>query len=414
MMQSQFLLCAVPAELWNAQASLTEPLSILQALIQDALGIERRLPKNVNLENERSRYTLCCNQIEGIASQFITPFKTGDEFKEVLKIKRFPIFTIDEVYMHFLVQVMALEAEQETAAKIRLGASFFPPDEVVQHSKEFEQLAQKLGWHEKRAVKNRRNFFQWAGVTGCGVIEIQNPMVTTAQLEPIPDVMAVVPSERATWIAPSDIADEVISESRRVKMAQQLRSQIERALHTQETVNFSNQPHDITTEVLNDFVYTSEDVKPKDIRVVYADGSKGETFPIHCLPKFSDEKLYRLKSLPPLRIALISMRHLELDRDIDMAWFRNREASQSRTLSEADRFCYEYSMKQFTDLAALSHQSGGVHLHLYHTGFEPAVIAFYRAFLHTLRHRQNDFPGILIVPHYYRGDNPYEHGRPWL
>ena len=414
MIQSQYLLCAVPAELWSTQTSFPEPLSILQALIQDALAIERRLPKNVNLENERSRYTLCCDQIESIASQYISLFKTGDEFKEGLKAMRFPVFPIDETYLHFLIQVMALETEQKTATRIRLGASFFPPDEVVAHGTAFEQLAEKLGWQEKSAVKARRGFFRWAGASGCGVIEIQNPMVATTLAEPKPDVMAVKPPERTTWTDSSAIVEEVIAGSRRINMTQQLRAQIERALHTEETVNLSNQPHDIATEVLHGLVYTRGDVQPKDVRVVYADGSEGDVFPLQCLPRCSDEKLYRLKSLPPLRVALISMRHLELDRVVDMAWLRNREASQSRTLSEADRFCYEYSMRQFADLEALARQNDGVHLHLYHTGFEPAVIAFYRAFIHSLLQGQNATPGILIVPHYYRGDNPYERGQPWL
>ena len=239
-------------------------------------------------------------------------------------------------------------------------------------------------------------------------------MATVAQLEPTSDVLAVPPPERATGIVASEVVDEVITGTRRTQMTRQLRVQIERAIQTAETVNFSNQPHDITTEVLNGFVYSRGDASPKDIRVVYADGSEGEPFPIHCLKKPSDARLSRLKTLPALRIALISMRHLELDSVVDMAWFRNREASQSRTLSEADRFCYEYSVRQFADLVVLSRQNGGIQVHLYHTGFEPSVIAFYRAFLHTVLRTQNDPPDICIVPHYYRGDNPYERGQPWL
>ena len=112
MTRSRFSLCAVPAELWSADVPLQEPLSILQTLIPDALGIERRFPKNVNLENERSRYSLCCNQIEGIASMFSVPFKTGDEFKQALTVGRFPACTIDEIYLHFLVHVMTLDSER--------------------------------------------------------------------------------------------------------------------------------------------------------------------------------------------------------------------------------------------------------------------------------------------------------------
>ena len=269
------------------------------------------------------------------------------------------------------------------------------------HGQEFAQLAQDLGWQERSAIRIRAKFFQWAAAVGCGVIETQNPLAASTVIEPMPDVLAVTPRERTIWIPPQGVVDEVVDGSSRAKMTQQLKTQIEQAIHTNETVNFSNQPHDVTTEVLNGFVYTREDTEPRDIRVVYADGSEGLAFPVSCLPRQSDARLCQLRSFPPLRIALISMRHLELDPVVDMAWYRNREASQSRTLSEADRFCYEYSMKQFAELMALCQKRGGAQLHVYHTGFEPAVVAFYRAFLHTmLKERgappQHTHPPVLL------------------
>lgn len=415
MMQTQFLLCAVPAEFWNNEVSHPEPLSIMQELIQDALAIERRLPKNVNLENERSRYTLCCQQIENIAYQFAALFKNGDEFKAILQDGRFPAFTIDETYLHFLFLIETNSAKAQLASEIRFGSSFFPPDGVSDHATKFRELAQAEGWLEKTAVKLRDKFFTWATAKNCGVIEIQTPLIETNHSEVMPDVLQVQPSQPAMWIDSSAIVTEVVEdEDRRKKMIRQLRSQIVRASESGEVVNFSNQPHDITTEVLHQFVYEIGRSQPQKIRVVYADGSEGEPFRLQRPPIRTPEEIKYLQSLMPIKMALISMRHLELDREVDMAWYRNREASRSRTLSEADNFCFEYSIKQFLELKELSELNNGVHLHLYHTGFEPAVIAFYRAFINCLHAWKNDFPGILIVPQYYRGTNSYKPGKTWV
>jgi hypothetical protein len=414
MIQSQLYLCAVPSQLWDFEAELPESLSILQGLIRDALAIERRLSKDVNLENERARYILCCNQIENMVSELMLPFKTVDEFHQILKSGRFPSFTIDDTYIHFLMQVALLETEEKTAAQIRLGASFFSPKEIVGHSEGFEQLAQKLGWHDKKAILTRIGFFRsLAGATGCGVVEIQNPLLVTQGVNTSPGAFMIKPPDRPIALPSSAIVDEVITGSRRTRMAQQLHVQVDQALKMQQTVNLSNQPHDITTEVLHDFVYSKADIHQTSMRIVYADGSEAEPFPLRCLPERHADQIRSLEALSPLRIALISMRHLELDRVVDIAWFRNREASQSRTLSEADRFCYEYSVKQFRDLAALADESNGIVIHLYHTGFEPAVTAFYRAFVNMLLEQGSAPPKILIIPHYYRGINPYERGCPW-
>lgn len=417
MMQTRFLLCAVPAEIWGEQASLKEPLLTLQALIKDALAVERRLPKGVNLENERSRYTLCCQQIESITSQYISLFKNGDEFKAALQGGRFPSFFIDEWYLHFLFYIEGNTAMRNEAAASRLGASFFAPDEVTTHNATFKGLTQRDQWHERTAIKSRTKFFEWAAAMNCGVIEIQLPLATVAQETAVPDVMRTTPVQPPMWIDSSTLVEEVVTGSRRTKMIRRLRSQIARAVKTGDTVNVSNQPHDITTEVLNQFVYQVGRSEPERIRIVYADGSEGERFPLRHPIAHPREQLARLQTMRPLRVALISMRHLELDSVVDIAWYRNREASRSRTLAEADDFCYQFSLKEFIELRELSERHRGVHVHLYHTGFEPAVLGFYRAFLTRLLEWKGGFPGILVVPHYYRrdrGETTYVPGTAWF
>ena len=119
-----------------------------------------------------------------------------------------------------------------------------------------------------------------------------------------------------------------------------LKARIEKALSTDCEVNFSNQPHFIITEVLNDYIYKRyEEEDDASIRVIYLNGGEAERFPLRCLPKaqvFDDvDSLYS-----PLRAALVSMRHLEMDEHVDFAWFRNRKVSASLSCADTDKYLY--------------------------------------------------------------------------
>ena len=108
----------------------------------------------------------------------------------------------------------------------------------------------------------------------------------------------------------------------------------------------------------------------------------------------------------------MSMRHLEMDPDTDFCWFRNREVSRTRTLSETDEFCFDTTRDQIHD----SLQLGSLRINLFHTGFEPAIIGFYRGLVKALLElrQQTDGPGLSVTPFYYRGPrNPYQTGSRW-
>jgi hypothetical protein len=179
-------------------------------------------------------------------------------------------------------------------------------------------------------------------------------------------------------------------------MMERLEAEIEEALPTNGKVNMSNQPHEVSTEVLGQFVRASAGQVPGRVRVTYADGSEAKPFPLRILP---------VNSAPApanpveISVALMSMRHLELDPMVDWAWYRNKEVSQTRPLAESDEFCFQYSLKQLTEL----HDAYAGHalvLNMYHTGFEPAAIAFYRAVAMTLMRQRGR---LRVVPHYFRG-----------
>jgi hypothetical protein len=97
------------------------------------------------------------------------------------------------------------------------------------------------------------------------------------------------------------------------------------------------------------------------------------------------------------------MRHLELDPVVDWAWYRNKEVSQTRPLAESDEFCFQHSLKQLAELHA-AYAGYVLRLNMYHTGFEPAAIGFYRAVAVTLM-RQRGW--LRVVPYYFRGSTRF-------
>lgn len=179
-------------------------------------------------------------------------------------------------------------------------------------------------------------------------------------------------------------------------------------------INPSGVHNRIITQVLRDFVAgTPED--RLDVPVVYRDGSKAANpFPLRCLP-LGDVLPDRVDQ--ELHLALLSIRHTEMDPVVDGAWLRNAEVSRPRPAALTDDFVYETSL---TQLRALSEEGGrSLALHIYQTGLETAVVGFYRAVVAF----QLEHPGSLsVVPMFFasaRGragveeEARFERGRPW-
>ena len=159
----------------------------------------------------------------------------------------------------------------------------------------------------------------------------------------------------------------------------------------------------VLTEGLREFVQWRPGRQRIEARVVYRDGSESRRFPFGALKLTDDPDDGR----PVLRVALMSMRHPEMDTAVDAAWLRNRLVSQVRPSAETDELVYETSRSQLADLATC----GTVCLHMYQTGFEPAVVGFYRA---LTDHLLTQPKSVTLVPFFYRKRNgSYQEGIPW-
>lgn len=137
-------------------------------------------------------------------------------------------------------------------------------------------------------------------------------------------------------------------------------------------------------------------------RVLYRDGSEARPVPLGALRM--------LGGLPDdwlqLRLASMSMRHPEMDTDVDGALLRNRVISRHRPSADTDEVAYQQTLRR---LAAFT-KHGPVCLHIYQAGFEPAILGIYRAVLEHLTHRPQT---LAVCTHYYRGPEDYEAGTVW-
>ncbi|MEO7651309.1 MAG: hypothetical protein ABIZ80_12660 [Bryobacteraceae bacterium] len=364
----------------------------------------------MNVDAERGRYCMCLEELEGHLAARLVP--VTDFEAEAPDADQIAAVSIDGRYFDFLARYHLEENERKklggdlTSEPAKnnvtlpgLGTSIFPPDTVEFHIAAVEEmLAQDTDLPEdvRQVVLVRQLLLRQIAARQEGVIEIGELLDNLeAHLPPPRHMKAQAAGASAT---PSGAAPEIpLKAGKRKIMELRLRQAVEAALPGGK-INMSNQPHEVTTEVLAEFVTCAEGEVSGVIRVVYADGSEARPFPLRCLPpsKARDEPEVLLKA------ALMSMRHLEIDPLVDFAWFRNREVSQTRALADSDAFCFEYSQKQFAELRAV-YRGKRVTLHLYHTGFEPAALGFYRALTLTLQQER----WITVVPHYFRGEEGF-------
>lgn len=415
----RFYLCAIPKKIWEEPILDADPRIDIVRFVNDALGCEKRIPKKVNLDNEYSRYVLCCQRIEqeiAKSGKCKIVDQGSKKFHSVLKSGSFPTIVLDSSYLGIL------SLAQDNPCPERFGASFYPPDRIVQHKTAFNGWISTNNLMGTTAAQQRLAFFQAAEVANCGVIEIQSCFLLPSTDEPVlvSASQSIVVEEMHQDTSSVDIPDfgtgvgasERFDQEHKKRMAANLRNQIRDALQNGEPVTFGNQAsHDVITEVLNEFVFVPQGETPRPIklRVAYADGSEATPFLLFCLkpitPTNEEDKLI------PLRVALMSMRHLELDPEIDFCWFRNRDVSRTRTLAETDQFCFETTLGQLRD----SLDIGDLVIQLYHTGFEPAVLGFYRGVVETLLNQRTGQAksNLVIKPYYYRGRDGYHAGLEW-
>lgn len=158
---------------------------------------------------------------------------------------------------------------------------------------------------------------------------------------------------------------------------------------------------------LREFVCRRSGVPPFNAPVIYRDGSEAEPFPLASV----DLSAVRPQGTRVLKVALLSMRHPEMDAKVDGCWLRNRDISVSRPAGDTDRVVTKRSREQLAALTA----SGPIVIELFQTGLEPAVMGFYRAVAEFMRDDQRQPTHVSVIPQFYsKRSDSFSPGDPWV
>jgi hypothetical protein len=154
----------------------------------------------------------------------------------------------------------------------------------------------------------------------------------------------------------------------------------------------------VLTEALRHFA-ADDSTSQRDVPVVYRDGSTARSFPLRCL-RFADKPPASLRTY---RFALLSIRHTEMDVEVDGAWLRNTDISRPRPHADTDQLAYELTQQQLDALCKRP-----VLFYLYQTGLDPAVVGFYRAIAERLLDDQQSgrTGSVSVVPMYFQRQPP--------
>lgn len=170
--------------------------------------------------------------------------------------------------------------------------------------------------------------------------------------------------------------------------------------------------HHLLAELLYEFAYKDGPEEPAEVTFLYIQHQESMPVPLYCLtPPAQNMQLYNEK---PLRVGLLSMRHLSLDHIVDVNWLVNRDLPQEEVYLQKDKHCYELAKRQLRILA----DKGVVRrIHLYQTGYHAAVIGFYRALIEYLRDvRAGKLPyhPFEVTPYYFdQNRRCYWEGSTW-
>lgn len=405
----------VPSDYWT-NGMQGEPGS-LRPLLQEVLALRRRVAKGANQEAERSRFTNCLTDLESrpeFRNQSILP-ASAPEIIRAAKGRQIAGFALPTEYFDLLAlshlerieRQAGLETVDSVPAGAEIGSSVLSPKDLIAHALEVERFALTLTQRNdlQLLARERAEIARSIANTGSGIIEIGEELDN--RVLPPPPERSVSRDKPA--INPLHSESRQLTSKGRKRMVERFRLSIDQALPIKGKVNLSDQPHEVSTEVLSEYLFARAGQSASQVRVIYADGSEARPFPLCALPSPRDltpPQIEPLDGIIELKLALMSMRHIELDPFVDRSWYRNKEVSVTRPLAESDEYCFQYSINELTELREVF-GAQPILIRMFHTGFEPAAVGFYRAVAVELEARRG---WLKVLPHYYRGGSRFEAG----
>jgi hypothetical protein len=220
-------------------------------------------------------------------------------------------------------------------------------------------------------------------------------------LEPGPTVLSELSARAPEPAEVVEIRDDVFG---RALVLARFREQLDKAIAEPgrdrgSAMSPSGIHNRVLTEVLREYVqWVGEPVGP--VPVEYRDGSRASAeFPLRCLDLRDDldtDDSVRASGGTVLRLALLSIRHTEMDAVVDGAWLRNAAVSKARTAAQTDDYVFHESVRQLKE--ATGNGQRKLRLYLFQTGLDTAVVGFFRAAVEFLL----DHPGQLeVIPMFF-------------
>lgn len=441
-MNTGAILCAIPAACFGAQRHETLSFELLRNYLPALWTIERRLRKGVGVDEERTRYARLCRQVEDVVLGLVQPAAGDLQFAGAFRAGAIPCIRVGGAYIDLLACLHATGTSTGVAHEARLGATVFRPGELARHLVAFQAIAKTNGLGSAPAIMDRVWFLQRRVIPGgCGLVEVPDVLSDeTSVAEEIMDVRtlwerlldwagwvrpasqevttALAPPVSTHWVPAADLDWKNYGEKQRgAFMAGRLRVQIEAALlggpETSSkaggrTINLANQRHKMLIEELQRLVQKSRSGPPQRAAMSYDNGQPARPFLLRCLDPLPDG----WRPTSELHIGLVSMRHLPLDQYVDINWYRNIDVPSHKGLAGADEACFKMSVDQLEELLAV-YKGHRLRAYVYHSGFLPAVVGFYRALTEVLSSGKHPTGCLQVIPMLEPKDDGHLQGRPW-
>lgn len=138
-------------------------------------------------------------------------------------------------------------------------------------------------------------------------------------------------------------------------------------------------------ELLHEFAHGTQS---GEVRMLFEDGSQSPPFPGGCLRQpTGTQHLWKEGLRRLLQVGLFSRRHPLMDFAVDLYLLRNAEFKGESHAVVEERACL--AARRLLNEAGQAAGANGVLLDLYQTGWEPAVVGFWRGACETLRDNPN-------------------------
>lgn len=385
-MNTSIWLVAIPDE-FSVQKRID-----LKVLMKRAIRVEERMVKGVQIEDEQKRYHTLCDRIEYLGNLISAE-------NPVVSCE----LGID--YFEFLIDMSSTYPEASKAA--RLMSNFCPAELVANQLNLFIELAEKAGVAGRSDVQRKIGFYQEAVRNNWSVIELLQQKSGNDETLHLVEEKGNLKEQFLSLKVPDTISTGGDNSGPFVLLRRQIEksaSLIRQGMAA--SVDFSDLRHDVITEILHEFVYMAG--RPLEIPVLYGDGSKAPPFPMYCLRNRTSQAIKIFNGMPILNVGMMSARHHELDNRVKVYWFRNQEISIGRTMGETDKVAYERAK----ELLIKTRSEGLYRIGFYQTGFQPAVVGFYRALTEELQYRANEPISMEVTPFYFLGGE-YRRGKVW-